>query len=57
MAFDLSSISKTTALSAPRLLLYGSAGVGKTTFAAQAPKPIFLFTEDGAGTLNVDAFR
>lgn len=56
MAFDLSSISKTSSMSEPRLLLYGGAGVGKTTFAAGAPNPIFLFTEDGAGALEVDAF-
>lgn len=56
MAFDLSTIQKTTALTAPRILIYGSAGVGKTTFAAQSPSPIFIFTEDGAGALEVNAF-
>lgn len=56
MAISLASIKKTTALSAPRVLLMGTAGVGKTTFASQAPAPIFLFTEDGAGALEVDAF-
>ena len=36
MAFDLSSVSKSTGIGAPRILVYGTAGVGKTTFAAQA---------------------
>jgi hypothetical protein len=31
-------------------------GIGKTTFAAGAPKPIFIQTEDGLGSLNVDHF-
>jgi len=56
MAISLNSIKKTTSMSAPRVLIYGEAGIGKTTFAAGAPKPVFIFTEDGAGTLEVDAF-
>ena len=31
----------------PRLLVYGTEGIGKSTFAAQAPHPIFVQTEDG----------
>lgn len=56
MAFSLESIKKTTAMHAPRVLIVGTAGVGKTTWASQAPKPVFLFTEDGAGALEVEAF-
>ena len=33
-----------------------SHGVGKTTFAAGAPDPVFLLTEDGLGTLEVPHF-
>jgi hypothetical protein len=40
----------------PRLLLYGIEGVGKSTFAAQAPKPIFLPTEDGLGEIDCASF-
>jgi hypothetical protein len=40
----------------PRILLYGTEGIGKTTFAAGAPKPIFIPTEDGLGELEVDRF-
>jgi hypothetical protein len=40
----------------PRVLIYGPAGVGKTTFGAAAPNPIFLPIEDGLGKIEVDAF-
>ena len=36
----------------PRLLVYGTPAIGKTTFASQAPAPIFLQLEDGAGALK-----
>ena len=39
-----------------RVLLYGVHGVGKSTFAAQAPKPIFIQTEDGVGAIDCDRF-
>jgi hypothetical protein len=32
---------------APRLLIYGSEGIGKSQCSANAPKPIFVPTEDG----------
>lgn len=36
--------------------LYGPGGVGKSTFAASAPKPIFIGTDDGCATLDVSSF-
>jgi hypothetical protein len=36
--------------------LYGLGGVGKSTFGASAPKPIFLGTDDGTGTMDVARF-
>lgn len=39
----------------PLVLVYGVDGVGKTSFAAEAPKPIFLGPE--AGTDNLDVAR
>lgn len=36
-----------------RILLYGVEGVGKTTFAADAPEPIILPVEDGTKHLDV----
>jgi hypothetical protein len=56
VAFDLKSIAKSGALKAPRIMLYGPHGLGKTTFGAGAPKPIFILTEDGLGRLEVDHF-
>jgi DNA polymerase III delta prime subunit len=40
----------------PRLLIYGPPGVGKTTFGAGAPNPIFLQTENGADVLGAARF-
>jgi hypothetical protein len=56
MAFDLKSIKKNEAISAPRIMVYGVEGIGKSTFAASAPNPIFILTEDGLGSLKVDHF-
>ena len=39
-----------------RLMLYGTHGVGKSTFASCAPKPIFIQTEDGLGEIECDKF-
>lgn len=39
-----------------RILLYGFEGVGKSTFAAGAPSPIFLGAEDGTSELDVQRF-
>lgn len=39
-----------------RLLVWGVSGVGKTTFAAAAPNPIFLCTEEGAESMSVARF-
>ena len=37
-----------------RVLLYGTHGIGKSTWAASAPSPIFLTTEDGLSDIGVD---
>lgn len=39
-----------------RILLYGTAGIGKSTFGSMAPSPIFVPTEDRQGHLDCDAF-
>ena len=41
---------------AKRILLYATEGVGKSTFAASAPSPIFLCPEDGTAHLDVARF-
>jgi hypothetical protein len=37
-----------------RLVLYGVHGIGKSSFGAEMPKPIFLAAEDGTKHLNID---
>lgn len=39
-----------------RTLLYGVEGIGKTTFGASAPNPIFIGAEEGFGRLDVKRF-
>lgn len=57
MAISLTSISRTSRNSLPpRVVVHGDGGVGKTTFAASAYKPIFLPFEDGLDGIEVDAF-
>ncbi|MFO0268967.1 MAG: ATP-binding protein [Gemmatimonadota bacterium] len=56
MAFDLKSIRKNDAIAAPRVMVYGVEGIGKSTFAAGSPNPVFILTEDGLGSLTVDHF-
>ena len=40
----------------PRLLVYGVEGIGKSTFAAHSPEPIFIQTEDGLDELSRSKF-
>ena len=40
----------------PRILVYGTEGIGKSTFGSQAPTPIFVQTEDGLDELDCDKF-
>jgi hypothetical protein len=39
-----------------RVVLYGVEGIGKSTFGANAPAPIFLGAEDGTSQLDVTRF-
>ena len=40
----------------PRIMVYGQEGVGKSTFGASAPAPIFIQTEDGLGEIDCCKF-
>ena len=40
----------------PRILCYGTEGIGKSTLASQAPRPVFVQTEDGLGQIDCDKF-
>jgi hypothetical protein len=56
MAISLASLNRVSAPKPPRILIHGVAGVGKTTFAAGTMEPVFILTEDGLGTLEVEHF-
>lgn len=55
MSFSLSNVITTPAQQPPRIIFYSPEGVGKTTWAAAAPRPIFIQTEKGQGRLKIKA--
>lgn len=50
------TIKRGAAAQPPRLIVYGTEGIGKTTLGAGFPAPIFIQTEDGLGRLDADTF-
>lgn len=46
MAISLASLKRSSDRKPPRLLVYGTHGIGKTTLAANAPAPVFIQTEE-----------
>jgi hypothetical protein len=56
MAISLASLKRAAGPNPPRILVHGVAGIGKTTFAANAPSCVVVPTEDGLGTLDVPHF-
>jgi hypothetical protein len=52
----LDRITRGPRIAPRRTLLYGVEGVGKSTFAASAPRPIFLPTEDGTSEIDCARF-
>jgi hypothetical protein len=52
----LQSVHKGRRPMPPRILLYGTEGIGKSTFGARAPAPIFVPTEDGLGEIDCHHF-
>jgi hypothetical protein len=56
MAINLQSLRTTSAGKPARMVVYGSHGVGKSSFAAQADKPVFIQTEEGLDALTVTRF-
>lgn len=53
---SLAALVKGRQVKPVRVLLYGVEGVGKSTFASEAPRPIFLGAEDGTAHLDVERF-
>lgn len=56
MGMTLDTITTGTISRPPIIGVAGVPGIGKTTFGASAPKPIFLPTEDGSGQMDVARF-
>lgn len=52
----ISSITRGKESCPPRIFLYGQEGVGKSTFGASAPNPIFIQTEDGLSEIEASKF-
>lgn len=52
----LKSVTRGKIITPDFICLYGPDGIGKSTFAANAPKPIFLGAEDGTSNLDVARF-
>lgn len=46
MAISLSSLRQRSESKPPRLLIYGTAGIGKTSLGMAAPAPVFIQTEE-----------
>ena len=49
----LASLQTGVSAAPPIITIYGDAAIGKDTFASFAPNPVFIFTENGLGTLDV----
>lgn len=52
----LGAVTSGIAREPSRILIYGVGGVGKSTFLSEAPKPIFIDTQDGTARLGVARF-
>ncbi|GHT31207.1 hypothetical protein FACS1894214_2290 [Planctomycetales bacterium] len=52
----LQTIQTGKAQAPPRLLIYGTEGIGKSAFGTSAPKPVFISTEDGIDHIDCAKF-
>jgi hypothetical protein len=52
----LAKVVKGRVVKPRRVMVYGVHGVGKTTFGAMAPSPIFVTTEEGTNDIDCDRF-
>ena len=51
--FDLSQVTTNKQVQPPRIIIYGTPKIGKTSFAANADKPIILDLEGGSDNIDV----
>jgi hypothetical protein len=56
MSLSLADLRHGPQISSMKILIYGPEGVGKNTWAAGAPNPVFIPTEEGQGKLNYSSF-
>lgn len=56
MSISLQSLQRGRSLRAPKIVVYGGPKIGKSTFAAGAPKAVFIQTEEGLDALDVVKF-
>lgn len=56
MAISLASLKRGHGTRPPKVVVYGGPKVGKSTFAASAPSPVFIQTEEGLDGLDVVRF-
>jgi hypothetical protein len=54
---DFTNLKADNQMRAPRLTVYGTPGIGKSTFAAQAPNVVFFDLEDGLDGIEVAKVR
>jgi|GEM_PF-198232 len=52
----MNQISKGRKVRPRRIMLYGTHGIGKSTFGAMAEQPIFVPTEDGLADIDCESF-
>lgn len=55
MAISIATLRRGPLVRPPRVVLMGTEGVGKSTWANTAPNPVFIQTEDGLDALDINA--
>lgn len=56
MKINLKDLKPEVRIQPLKMIVYGGSGIGKSTFAADAPNPIFADVEEGADTLAVTKY-
>lgn len=54
---DLSLLKPSVEFKKPKMIVYGTEGIGKSTFASQAPNPIVLDLENGMDLINIPKYK